>query len=574
MQGLRSGIADDDTPRRPVPPPQRRDTRPVGPLSSLERYRRSARRYRPFAGLRRRQHRLRLHQHEAARDPPQRRRRKNSAEQLVAAAVDRALGCRRSDQRSRHRRAKAADGGTRAPTALHAGAHSRWHARRHYRRNGKCEPLSPGAGTLLRRRTAVEEDAFAQLGLRCRRVHGVARSRDHRWLRYQSRRACPGARFLAASTVAPELLAKSDWERHEITANLRGSYTAYGQTPELDRPTFDGKIAGRLDVTRDTSLLGEGTLVVGTDNPGSPNVQAGLSRFPIFTTIGGSARHWPALQPRRGHGEGHGGAHRVSGLAFHRRHHRDQSRSRLQSLRRHWCGRSYDLMPGIKPFVEGGYDTREHDLAIRPLRHRARLDRLDTERRHDVRVLAQADRRIRARLDRTQLQGPDAAAAQGLLVRRLADLRMSALTNVKLTAQTVAARNHRARHGRHIHPQRRRRGRARVPPLADRFGEVQLRLTTITSARLARTIATRFRARSPTSSTGRSGQGRGARGVAALVGERRRLQRVGLPARNAPTALGPVLTGRGGHLSSAKRGNCAAVRISAQGPEADIHAGG
>ena len=72
-------------------------------------------------------------------------------------------------------------------------------------------------------------------------------------------------------------------------ATLRGSYTTYDQTPELDRPSLDGKVTGRLDVTRDTSLIGEGTLVVGTDNPGSPNVQAGVTRFPIFTTLGASA---------------------------------------------------------------------------------------------------------------------------------------------------------------------------------------------------------------------------------------------------------------------------------------------
>ena len=41
-------------------------------------------------------------------------------------------------------------------------------------------------------------------------------------------------------------------------------------------------------MTRDTRLNLEGTFVVGTDNPGSPNVQAGLSRFPIFTTLGGA----------------------------------------------------------------------------------------------------------------------------------------------------------------------------------------------------------------------------------------------------------------------------------------------
>ena len=49
-----------------------------------------------------------------------------------------------------------------------------------------------------------------------------------------------------------------------MTATLRGSYTAYGATPELDRPAFDGKVTGRLDVSRNTALIGEGTLVLAT----------------------------------------------------------------------------------------------------------------------------------------------------------------------------------------------------------------------------------------------------------------------------------------------------------------------
>ena len=30
-------------------------------------------------------------------------------------------------------------------------------------------------------------------------------------------------------------------------------------------------------------------MLVSTDNPGSPNLQAGLAKLPIFTTFGGSA---------------------------------------------------------------------------------------------------------------------------------------------------------------------------------------------------------------------------------------------------------------------------------------------
>jgi hypothetical protein len=40
--------------------------------------------------------------------------------------------------------------------------------------------------------------------------------------------------------------------------------------------------------TRDTRLTGQGRLLVATDNPGSPNIQAGLARYPVYTTVGGT----------------------------------------------------------------------------------------------------------------------------------------------------------------------------------------------------------------------------------------------------------------------------------------------
>src|SRR5215218_3556294 len=79
--------------------------------------------------------------------------------------------------------------------------------------------------------------------------------------------------------VAPEFLAVSDWERHAVVADLRGSFTGYGNTfppvdgvvssapTNIDRPDFIGHVDGRLDVTRDTRLLGQARLRVATDNP-------------------------------------------------------------------------------------------------------------------------------------------------------------------------------------------------------------------------------------------------------------------------------------------------------------------
>src|SRR2546423_6326677 len=160
--------------------------------------------------------------------------------------------------------------------------------------------------TLLRRRTAAEEDAFAQLGLRTGAF--VISPAVEVFGGYDTNPArAPAGRPSAFVTVSPELLAKSDRQRHQVTATLRGSYPVYGQTPELDRPSADGKITGRLDVTRDTALIGEGTLVVGTDNPGSPNVQAGPSRLPLFPPPGGRPRRPPRFNRVAGTVEGTGG---------------------------------------------------------------------------------------------------------------------------------------------------------------------------------------------------------------------------------------------------------------------------
>jgi len=105
----------------------------------------------------------------------------------------------------------------------------------------------------------------------------------------------------ASYVIAPEFLAVSDWERHALVADLRGSFTGYGGnlTPpanglalsaplDIDRPNFIGHVDGRLDASRDTRLTGQGRLFVSTDNPGSPNVQAGLARYPIYTSLGGT----------------------------------------------------------------------------------------------------------------------------------------------------------------------------------------------------------------------------------------------------------------------------------------------
>jgi hypothetical protein len=175
--------------------------------------------------------------------------------------------------------------------------------------------------------------------------------------------------------IAPEFLAVSDWERHALVADLRGSFTGYGNTfpptdgtiasapTNVDRPDFTGHVDGRLDVTHDTRLLAQVRLRVATDNPGSPNVQAGLAKFPVYTTLGGTFgfdQNFNRLE--------------ISGGATVDRS--DYQWSKLTDgtstsnddrnfTQYGGVGRmSYDLTPGVKPFVEGEADNRVHDQRL------------------------------------------------------------------------------------------------------------------------------------------------------------------------------------------------------------------
>ena len=116
-------------------------------------------------------------------------------------------------------------------------------------------------------------------------------------------------------------------------------------------------------MTRETALIGEGMLIVGTDNPGSPNVQAGLTRFPIYTTLGGTF----GLTQRFNRVEvtAKGTAERTEYQDSHftdgtTASNADRDYNRFGGTLR----TSYDLMPGLKPFVEVSADSREHDIAV------------------------------------------------------------------------------------------------------------------------------------------------------------------------------------------------------------------
>jgi len=174
--------------------------------------------------------------------------------------------------------------------------------------------------------------------------------------------------------VAPEFLAVSDWGRHALVADLRGSFTGYGNTfppppdgtvssvpTSVDRPDFTGHVDARLDVTRDTRLTTQARLRVATDNPGSPNIQSGVAKYPIYSTTGatfGGDQTFNRLQLSFG-GTMDRTVYTVSKLTDGTTTTNDD-----RNLNQYGgIGRvSYDLLPGLKPFAEIEGDSRVHDV--------------------------------------------------------------------------------------------------------------------------------------------------------------------------------------------------------------------
>lgn len=175
--------------------------------------------------------------------------------------------------------------------------------------------------------------------------------------------AATGPSAAMSGVVMPELQAISDWDRHSLTADIVGSWTQYGedQVPSLNVPYFSSTVDGRVDVSHDTQIVLENRYLLNTDNPGSPNLQAQLARLPINTDLGGTI----------------GVAHEFNRLSFALLGTYDAAQydnslltngQQVSNAARNFnqtagiLRLSYDLDPGLKPFVQVQEDQRVHGL--------------------------------------------------------------------------------------------------------------------------------------------------------------------------------------------------------------------
>ena len=214
----------------------------------------------------------------------------------------------------------------------------------------------------FRRKGGLEEDPFAAPGIRVGAF--VLRPALELISGYDTNPARDSnGRGSAVLVLAPELKLNSDWERHELTANIRGSYSDFPSVPLVDRPFLDSKVAGRIDVDRNTLVVLEGRFLLSTENPGSPNLQAGLAKLPIYTDVGATA----------------GGSRQLNRLVLSLRGLIDRvayedslltdgtfasNKDRAYDQYGVQARAGYELTPGVRPFVEIDSDWRVHDLPV------------------------------------------------------------------------------------------------------------------------------------------------------------------------------------------------------------------
>lgn len=225
-------------------------------------------------------------------------------------------------------------------------------------------PPAPQPAPPPRRRAAQEEDAYAPLGIRLGSV--TLRPAIENSIGYDTnpqRVSGPDRKGSSFSRHEADISVQSDWNVHELRGRLRGGYIEYFRNKDASRPDAEGNLDLRLDATRDTRILLESRLRLDTQRPGSPDLNAPVKGRPLVYQYGASA----------------GVTHDINRLQLSLRGSVDRSdyedarlgsgatlsqKDRNQTQYGLRLRASYELTPGVRPFVQGEIDRRHFDEKI------------------------------------------------------------------------------------------------------------------------------------------------------------------------------------------------------------------
>ena len=170
----------------------------------------------------------------------------------------------------------------------------------------------------------------------------------------------PGSRF---TTVKSALSAQSDWSRHALSIDLRGSFTHYDDIDHNDRPDGAAVVRGRIDVTKTTRIELMESAALTTQSAGTPDSVTGAKRPPNIYTLDSTAG---VVQDFNRFQLGlYGGFERNmyqnadligGGVLVLSDNNYNTYSTRLRG--------SYEVTGGVRPFVEATIDTRIFDSTV------------------------------------------------------------------------------------------------------------------------------------------------------------------------------------------------------------------
>ena len=176
-----------------------------------------------------------------------------------------------------------------------------------------------------------------------------------------------GVRPSAELRVDAGTAIESDFSNHSLTGMLRGGYSLFPSNSTADRPDISALLDGRIDVTRDSRINTEARLTLLTQTPGSPLLAVPNSVFitsrPLIASAGvtlGAAHDFGRLTldlrstfDRMQYGN----ASQSDGTEF--LYSQDNYNAYGIVARA-----SYEVQPGLVPFVETGVDARVRDNPV------------------------------------------------------------------------------------------------------------------------------------------------------------------------------------------------------------------
>ena len=99
----------------------------------------------------------------------------------------------------------------------------------------------------------------------------------------------PGGKGSPVVVIAPVVSVRSQFDRHQLNADVRAAYVDDTQANLVSHPTVDARVNGRYDFTDTTALNGEGHFVLDADDPGTARFTGRFTKIPLVSTVGGSA---------------------------------------------------------------------------------------------------------------------------------------------------------------------------------------------------------------------------------------------------------------------------------------------